>query len=119
MLKNINSLYIVKILFSYVIEKQKLKFLKYNKMFQKNMNISIQNYIHLTRKYIIYEANGKGKEYNERHELIFEGEYLYGERSGKGKDYFLDDRIEFEGEYLNGKRSGKGKKYFSDGRLEF
>ena len=29
--------------------------------------------------------NGKGKEYNNNGELLYEGEYLDGKRNGKGK----------------------------------
>ena len=41
MLKNIKSPFIMKKLFSYIVEKQKLKLLRYNKSLQKNINISI------------------------------------------------------------------------------
>ena len=47
-------------------------------------------------------VNGKGKEYNKKGELIFEGEYLNGKRNGKGKEYEDDGVLKFEGEYLNG-----------------
>ena len=57
------------------------------------------------------ERNGKGKEYSEYGELIFEGEYLNGKRNGKGKEYSKYDCLVFEGEYLNGKRIGRGKEY--------
>ena len=50
------------------------------------------------------KKNGKGKEYNEDGELIFEGEYLNGIRwNGKGKEFFRG-KLKFEGEYLNGKK---------------
>ena len=48
--------------------------------------------------------NGKGKEYNNDGNLIFEGEYLNGERNGKGKEYNNDGELIYEGEYLKGKR---------------
>ena len=44
MLKDIKSHYIMKILFLYVDEKQKLKLIKYNKSLQKNIEISLINY---------------------------------------------------------------------------
>ena len=68
-------------------EKQKLKLIKYNKSFQENMNISLINYKIFSGKYIIYQQNGKGKEYDYDGELIFEGEFVKGERNGKGKEY--------------------------------
>ena len=44
MLKNIKSVYFIKLLFSFVKEKNKLKIVKYNKSLQKNININIINY---------------------------------------------------------------------------
>ena len=64
MLKNVKSSYFAKIVFSYLEEKQKLKLVKYNKSFPKKFNFNIKNYIHLKGNYIIYESNGKGKEYD-------------------------------------------------------
>ena len=89
MLKNIKSLYFIRIVFSYVDEEKKLKIIKYNKSLQKIINISIINYKFFTEKYIIFESNGIGKEYHGyKDELRFEGEYLNGERNGKGKVYY-------------------------------
>ena len=36
--------------------------------------------------------------------LIYEGEFLHGERNGKGKEYDSKGNIEFEGEFFNGKK---------------
>ena len=120
MLKNIKTTYFIKLLISYVDEKQKLKIVKCNKCLQKNIGISIINYKLFTGKYIIYESNGKAKEYSsDKDNLIFEGEYLNGERNGKGKEYEHNGKIEFVGEYLNGKRNGKGKEYWYNGKLIF
>ena len=114
MLKNIKSSYFIEIIFSFIEEGTKLKIIKYNKSFQKNFNKSIINYKHYKGRYIIYEKNMIGKEYNGYDDLLlFEGEYLNGQRNGKGKEYFKG-RIIFEGEYLNGKRNGKGKEYWHD-----
>jgi len=118
MLKNVKSYYIIEIFFSYLEEKQKLKLVKKNKNLQKYLNITINNYIHFTGKYIIYESKGKGKEYC-KDNLIFEGEYLNGERNGKGKEYYYNGKLKFEGEYLNGERNGKGKEYYYNGKLKF
>ena len=118
MLRGIKSSYFIKIIFSYVDDCRKLKLIKYNKSLQKKIDISIINYIHFKGRYIIYESNGKGKEYIRfgcYDFLIFEGEFLNGKRNGKGKEYLGDDcgdgKLIFEGEYLNGKRNGKGKEY--------
>ena len=111
MLDNVKSSYILKIFFSFVDEKRKLKLVKYNKNLQQKIDISISYFIHFKSKYIIYKSKGKGKEYDSGHDLIFEGEYVNGERNGKGKEYYDNGKIIFEGEYLNGERSGKGKEY--------
>ena len=114
MLKNIKSRYIIKLIFQYVDEKSKLKIVKYNKSFQKNIDISIINFKFFSGRYIIYESNRIGKEYDcYNGKLKFEGEYLNGEKHGKGKEYNDDGKLIFEGEYLNGKRNGKGKEYNS------
>ena len=120
MLKNIKSLYFIKLIFIYIEEKQKLKLIKHNKSFQKNLNINIINYKLFTGKYIIYESNGIVREYKGYNDtLIFEGGYLNGKRNGKGKEYF-NDKLIFEGGYLNGKRHGKGKEYdWINGKLIF
>ena len=118
MLKNIKSTYFIKLLFSYVNEKQKLKIVKFNKKLQNIINMSIINYKFFTGKYLIYESNGVGKEYLATNdELLFEGEYFHGERKGKGKEYYK--LFIYEGEYLNGKRNGEGKEYFCNGDLKF
>ena len=120
MLKNIKSSYFNAKIFSYIEERQKLKIIKYNKNLQKNMNISIINYKFFSGKYIIYESNGIGKEYDGYDgELEFEGEYLNGERNGKGKEYWIVGKLVFEGEYKKGKRNGKGKDYYENGKLKF
>ena len=120
MLKKIQSAYFFKILFNYIDERQKLKIVKCNKSIQKNIDISIINYKFFLGKYIIYESNGIGKEYDgDSGALIFEGEYLNGERNGKGKEYdWVTGELLFEGEYLKGKRNGKGKEYYY-GKLFF
>ena len=67
----------------------------------------------IKRKNEIKNGAGKVKDYNEKGNLIFEGEYLNGKRwNGKGKE-FDDYRLIYDGEYLNGKRNGKGKEYYS------
>ena len=110
MLKNVKATYFCQILFSIIDEKKKLKLVKYNKSLQKIINISISNYIHFKTKYIIYESNKKGKEYDYfAGYLVYEGEYLNGERNGKGIQYYQNRCVAFSGEYSKAKRSGKGK----------
>ena len=118
MSKNIKSLYFIKLVFLYIDERQKLKIVQYNKSLQKNLDISIINYKHISGKYLIFQTNGIGKEYDGYDDLIFEGEYLNRKRNGKAKEYWIDT-IKFEGEYLKGKRNGKGKEYYSNGTLKF
>ena len=120
MLKIIKSSYFIPILFSYIHEIQKLKVIKYNKILQTNLNISILNYKYFTGRFILYESNRIGKEINYiDNTLRFEGEFLNGKRHGKGKEYNKYGKLIFEGEYLNGKRHGKGKEYNKFGDLTF
>ena len=120
MLKNVKSSYIIKFIFTYLDEAQKLKLIKYTKSLQNSMKISIINYKLFNGKYLIYESNGIGKEYDgNSDDLIFEGEYLNGKRNGKGREYNSEGQLMFEGEYVNGKRNGKGKEYNSEGQLIF
>ena len=58
-------------------------------------------------------GNGKGKTYQKRGALKYEGEYINGKLNGQVKKYQSgnDYSLEFEGEYFNGKKNGKGKEY--------
>ena len=110
--KSIESLYILKDIFSFLSEKQKLKIIIYNKYIQNKLDINIENYKSIRWIYRKGKKNGKGKEYNIlTRELKFEGEYLNGRRNGKGKEYNYEGDLLFEGEYLNGNRHGKEKEY--------
>ena len=143
MLNNIKSYHFLKLLFSHVFERRKLKIIKYDKSLQNKIDINLTNYKMYKGSYIIHQGNGKFKEYNgygNINILIFEGEFLNGERNGKGKEYELKDNaselvnerngggndhdyfyvnLKFEGEYLNGKRNGEGKEYYKDGNIIF
>jgi len=116
--KSIKSQYILKGIFSFLSEKQKLKIIIYNKNLQIKLDINIENYKRIRGIYKKGERNGKGKEYHYG-QFIFEGEYLNGKRNGKGKEYYDNGELLFEGEYLNGKRNGKGKEYYDNGKLLF
>ena len=120
LIDNIKSIYFSRMLFSYLDDKIKLKLIKYNKKLQNIIDIRLINYKFYKGKYIIYETDIYGKEYQgKNNDLLFEGEYLNGERHGKGKEYSIwDGKIIFEGEYLNGKRNGKGKEY-DNGKIKF
>ena len=122
LLENIESNDIIKKAFNYLEEKIKLKVIKYNDSIKNLIDININNYIFFTNKYIEYDKDKKGKEYNNNDNndyLEFEGEYLNGERNGKGKEYYQYGRLKFEGEYLKGKRQGKGKEYYNNSDLKF
>ena len=86
MLKKIKSIYFIKRLFTFVDEKDKLNTIKYNKYIQNILDISLINYKNFSGKYIIYEQNGKGKEYDYDGDLIFEGEYLMDKEMEKEKN---------------------------------
>ena len=120
MLKNIKSTYFIQNIFANLDEKRKLKVIKCNKYLQNIININIINYKYFFGRYIIYEQNGIGKEYDGKtNKIRYEGEYEKGKRKGKGKEYNEYGRLIYEGEYLNGKRNGKGKEYYYDGNLKF
>ena len=117
---DIKSSYIIKGIFLFLNDKQKLNMIIYNKQLQKILGVDIKVYKVVSGKYKIGEKNGKGREYTlNGDKLVFEGEYLNGERNGKGKVYCDFGTLIFEGEYLNGKRNGKGKEYNYNGTLEF
>ena len=87
MLDNINSMYIIKFLLSFMEDGVKLNLIRYNKSLQNKIDINLMNYKRFARKYLIYDCK-KWKEYDIlTNKLIYEGEYLNGKRNGKGKDY--------------------------------
>ena len=107
-LDNIKSKYIIQIVFSYLNEEIKLKLMQYNKNLQNKIDIQLRNYKFFSGKYIIYEKDRLGKEYDAyKDKLLFERELLDKKRK-KGKEYFSDYLI-YEGEYKNGNKwNGKG-----------
>ena len=111
MLGNVKSSFIAKKILLLLHEKIKLKLIKYNKSFQNKVGVNLINYKFFKHKYIIYEeGRTKGKEYNDKDQLIYEGEYLNGVRNGKGKEYTNRGNLIFEGEFLNGKKwNGNGR----------
>ena len=121
MLENIKSSYFLQICLSFLVEKKKLKLVKYNKTLQNIIRINLINYKLFSKRYIKFEGNRKAKEYNTSFgNLLFEGEYLNGKRNGEGKEYdFYTGKLKFEGEYLNGERNGKGEEYDFDGEIIF
>ena len=119
-LLDIKSKYILKKLFLYLNENEKLNMIIYNKQLQKRLDIDIKHYQKESRKFKIGEKTGEGKEYIlNTDKLIFEGEYINGKRNGKGKEYLEDGTLKFKGEYLNGKKDGKGEEYYKNGKLKF
>ena len=114
MLKNVKTSDLLKIIFSFIDEKQKLDLIKYNKTLQNYININLYNYKLFSGKFIEYGLNGKGKEYDYNGHLLYEGVFLNGKKNGYGKEYptftgIGGSELIFEGEFLNGLRNGKGK----------
>ena len=70
MLKKSKSIYFIKRLFTFVDEKNKLDIIKYNKNMQNILDISLINYKFFSDRYIIFEKNGKGKEYNNYNDTL-------------------------------------------------
>ena len=101
MYKNFKSEYILEMPFLLLGTHKLLKLLKYNKKFQKRFALNIKNYMEFSGRYIIYENNGIGKEYDTfSDKLLYEGKFLNGERNGKGKEYYCLNNIGNDGEYL-------------------
>ena len=119
MLKNIKCSFFFKFLFSHTSEGKKLKVARYSKYLQEILDRRLIHYKIFSQRYMILDKDGKGKEYDNYDELIYEGEYLNGKRHGIGKEYDYDGNLIFEGNYLNGKRNGKGKEYNKKGKLKF
>ena len=70
-------------------------------------------------KYIIYEEKNKGKLYDvDDDKLLYKVEFINGKKNGKGKEYWNNGQLLYEGEYLNGKK-GKGKEFNDNGKLLF
>ena len=110
--KEIKSVYIIKEIFSFFLEKKKLDLITYNKKLQNIVEIDIEYYKKISGKYIVGERNGKGKEYKfGSQELLFEGNYLNGKRNGQGIEFYEIKRIKFIGSFLKGKKV-KGNAYY-------
>jgi len=102
------------------LKERKLQIISHNKHLIKLLNINIIDFRRLSKRYIIFEKNGKVKIYNSSSdELIFEGEYLNGKKNGKGKEYYENGKLKYEGEYINGKKNGKGKEYYENGNIKY
>ena len=85
------SFLIIKRIFSFLSENQRLNMIMHNKEIQKKFLFDIRDYKKKSGKYKVGERNGKGREYIlNTNILIFEGEYLNGKRSGKGREYYND-----------------------------
>ena len=85
--RKIKSFKNIKDIFAYVEEIKKLEIVKYNKILQNKININILNYKVFSGRYIIYEKNGYGKEYDDYGKLKYEGDYLFNNKyNGKGYD---------------------------------
>ena len=97
MLDNIKSEFFIKNIFSIVNINLKFKLAKYNKILQNKLELDLIDYRMMSSRYIEYDSNGIGKEYNSENKLIYEGEYLKGKRNGKGKEYYHNKGLKFEG----------------------
>ena len=88
--KSMQSLYILKNIFSFLSEKQKLNLILYNIHLQKQFNINIEDYKAISGIYRESDKNGKGKEYDiSTNIMIFEGEYLNRKEMEKGKNIII------------------------------
>ena len=91
-INHIKSSYVIKKVFSFLNEKQKLNKIIYNKELQKICSVDIEDYKKISLKYKIGERNGKGREYiKDTKRLIFEGEYLNAKKMEKASNIILMD----------------------------
>ena len=112
MLENIKSKYIYKKVFSILEEKKLLKLVNYNKNIQTKLNKKLINYKIMCGKYFIFDGNDKGRIYDAYDgRLIYEGGLMGYKKNGKGKKYDNKGRLEYEGEYLQDKKMEKEKNY--------
>ena len=67
----------------------------------------------------LLKGNRYIKQYSNIPDLLsYEGEYRNGEKNLKGKEYNYKGQIKFDGEYLNGKRwNGNSKIYYNTGEI--
>ena len=133
----IKSTYILKSILRLISETKKLELIAFNNKIKEKLKITIDNYKNACQRQIIFEPNGKIKEYHKNTNiLIFEGEYRNHRRNGKGTEYDFKNNLRIEGEYSNGKiikgkvydiwgnivlllENGKGKEYYQNGILQF
>ena len=116
-IQKIRSEYILKQIFTFLSEFQKLDLLKYNKYNQKKIKFELEHYKKESQKERKIDKDYYIKEYILGTDIkIFEGEFLNGKKNGKGKEYYYNGMLKFEGEYLNGKKV-KGKGYDMKGNL--
>ena len=95
--KSIKSPEILKKILSHLEFRNKLILVSYNKEIQKKLKLNINDFKNESKREIIGERNGKGKEYKSGSNiLIFEGEYINGKRNGKGKELYYEGKLQFE-----------------------
>ena len=114
MLDNIKSYYFIKLIFLHLEEEIKLEIIRYNKNLQDKLDIGFINYKTFSDNYIIFESENKIKEYNDKNDkLIYKGNFSKGNKNGKGKEFDYKGNLIFEGDYFNGKR-WNGKIFFEN-----
>ena len=87
-LGNIKSNYVLKIIFSFLKEKKKLKTIIYNYELQKRIGYNIENYKKCSGILKVQLENGNVQLYIlDTNILIYEGGYLNNKKNGKGKEY--------------------------------
>ena len=137
-IREIKSLYNMKLILSFLPIKQKLKLFLYNKKMQNEIEISLEDYKKISQRYKVVEKDGSGKEYAiYTNIVVFEGEYQNGKRHGKGKEYHdCNGKLKFNGEFFEGRKmtgteydiegnqvltleNGRGKEYYDNEVVRF
>ena len=65
-MERIKSTFFVRLLFSHIDEKVKLKIINYNKKLQNKLEINIYHYVILSGKFVVIGQDGKGKKFKEK-----------------------------------------------------
>ena len=127
MYKNINSVYILRHIFSFIETRTSLNIIYRCKNIMKKLEITLDDYEKKSGKIIIkkkdpfdlslsFEKNYKDYVYIQDTDiLLFKGYYKNGKKNGKGTEFYKNKKKKFEGEYLNGvKINGTGYDKFGN-----
>jgi len=90
MLENINSVYILQWIFSFLKETKTLKIISTNNSLKEKFSVDIIEYKKFAKKYVIKDKNGNYEIKSPINNIVYyEGGYINGKKNGYGKEYKL------------------------------